>query len=516
MDTVADLKRKFDFAIQCDMLSKLYLNTQMTDKSLAALRKAQRFSSVSPNVANRLLSSFVEAFTTSGRIDSALYYHQRLEANVTNALQFPSEIVSSDLNIAIYYLDQQQYVKALPFLDKADSVSARVGSPVLNFQVQMTRARYLIGMRQYPPAIGLLQQSLPVAKQLDKELYANDLKYMAQAQQGKGDRDAALAYYEQYLTITDTLNKEKLSRTFADLETHYQTHEKEAQIAALDAANRLHVLQLENASRTRLALVLGLFGLGAISLLLYLFYRNKARLNRLLNERNDQLDRVNHELERANDTKIRLFGIIAHDLRGPVGKIIRMLQLQKERPALFTPEAQAVHEERIRKASENVLETMEDLLIWSKSQMEHFHPEYRSVRFAEVVRKTIEAMQDQLEEERVTIEDRVPSELARQSDENFLVVILRNLLQNAIRHGAGGRIVIAATASEITITNSTEVDAAALNRRIGERRIDSGTSGFGLQLAADLADRIRARFFFRGDNGALTAVLVWDALEAVA
>jgi len=510
VDTTSDAKRKFDFAIQCDMLSKLYLNTQMTDKSLAALRKGQRFASVSPNVANRLTSSFVEAFTTSGRIDSALYYYHALEAGAPNPLAFPSEIVSSDLNIAIYYLDHRQYEAAKGWIDKAESVSMKVGSPVLNFQVQMTRARYFLGLGEYATAIGLLGQSLPVARQLNKELYASELKYLAEAEKGKGDAAAALGFYERYVEVTDSLNSEKLSRTFADLETRYQSHEQAVQIVSLDKENRLHELQLGNAMRARLILVVGLAALGVISLLLYFFYRNKARLNRLLNEQNDRLDQLNQELALANDTKASLFGIIGHDLRGPVGKIIRMLQLQKEQPELFTPETRATHEARLQKATENVLETMEDLLIWSKSQMQHFHPECHTVHFADVLNKVIVTMQDQLEEKRVTIENRVPPGIKRESDEHFLSVILRNLLQNAVRHGAGGRIVIDATALEITITNKvTETEATILNQRIGEHRIDSGISGLGLQLAADLARHIGARFFFRGENGMLTAVLVW-------
>lgn len=516
VDTTTDLKRKFDFAIQCDMLSKLYLNTQMVDKSLTALRKGQRFAAVSPNVANRLASSFVEAFAGSGRIDSALYYYRRLSDNVPNPLQFPSEIVSSGLNIAIYYLDHQQYELARPYIDKADSISALVGSPVLNFQVQMTRARYSLGIHAYPAAIALLAKSMPVARALDKELYANELKYMAESQKGMGDDAAARKYYEQYVGVTDSLNKEKLSRSFADLETRYQTHEKEEQIASLDKKNRLDGLLLENAARARLLLVIGLAALGVISLLLYFIYRNKSRLNRQLNIRNEMLDLLNQELARANDTKAWLFGIIGHDLRAPVGKIVRLLQLQKERPELFSPEVREVHEERLKKASENVLETMEDLLIWSKSQMQHFQPEYRCVYYAEILHKTIAMMQDQLEEEQITIIDQVPPGLTRVSDENFLSVILRNLLQNAIRHGRGGRIVVDAKISEISITNATVTDASQLNQRITERRIESGFSGFGLQLAADLAERIGARFFFRGQDGALTAVLVWDELEAVA
>src|SRR5450432_319296 len=112
VDTISDLKKKFDYAIQCDLLSKLYLNTRMADKSLGVLRKAERFAAVSPNVGNRLLSSFVEAFTTLGNIDSALYYDRQLEEHVGNPMLFSSEIVSSDLNIAIYYVDHKAYQNA--------------------------------------------------------------------------------------------------------------------------------------------------------------------------------------------------------------------------------------------------------------------------------------------------------------------------------------------------------------------------------------------------------------------
>src|SRR5262249_8610859 len=153
------------------------------------------------------------------------------------------------------------------YLSRADSVAAKVQSPLLSFQVQMIKARYLNGKHAWPQAIAMLQQSMPVAKQLNKELYSNDLKYMSQAEEGKGDLGAALQYYKQYVEVQDSLNKEKLSRTFADLETHYQTHEKELQIAALDRENQVHVLELKNAAQTKLILVLGLAALGVISLL---------------------------------------------------------------------------------------------------------------------------------------------------------------------------------------------------------------------------------------------------------
>ncbi len=190
-----------------------------------------------------------------------------------------------------------------------------------------------------------------------------------------------------------------------------------------------------------------------------------------------------------------------------------MLQLQKERPELFTEEAKARHEESLKKASENVLETMEDLLIWSKSQMQHFHPEYRKVVLREVIDKEIGFLHDQLGETEVRIDDEVPETLVRESDENFLSVIIRNLLQNAVRHSEGDQtVVVAGDASELTVTNATTAgNATVLNQRIAQGRIESGMSGLGLQLASDLAERIGAKLFFRGEAGvSLTAVLSWE------
>jgi DNA-binding LytR/AlgR family response regulator/signal transduction histidine kinase len=517
VDTTADLKKKFDYAIQCDMLSKLYLNTGMADKSLAALRKGLRYANVSPAVGNRLNSSFVEAFTTSGRIDSALYYDKALETAVTNPLLFPSEIVSSDLNIAIYYLDQREYAKALPYIAKADSLAVKIGSPLLDFQVQMTRGRYLSATGKYQPAIIALESSLPVARQMDKELYGNDLKYMALAREGAGDIASALKSYKDYVDVMDSLTKEKISRTFADLETHYQTNEKQQQIISLDKENRLHMLELENASRTRLVLVLGLAALGVISLLLYFIYRNKEKLNRILGERNDQLDNLNRDLAEANETKARLFGIIGHDLRGPVSKIVRLLQLQKENPGLFSADDRDRHEERLKKASENVLETMEDLLLWSKSQMQHFTPDFHPARLNTILEKEITLIQDQLEENEVKILNQVPASLVRDTDENFLSVILRNLLQNAVRHSDGNKfIIISSSPQELCITNpSGNITAASLNKRLSHSLIESNASGLGLQIANDLAGRIHARLFFRDEEeGMLTAVLRWDGSSA--
>ena len=202
---------------------------------------------------------------------------------------------------------------------------------------------------------------LPVAKQISKEQYAEGLKYMAIAQKGAGNLNEINSMYEEYIEQADTLNKEKISTDLADQETRYETNQKELRIASLSKENQLGVLQLENASRTRLFLILGLVALGVIALLLYFNYRNKEKLNKILNERNNQLDVLNRELAVANDTKAKLFAIIDHSLRSDQ-TIIPVQQFEKGDYGL-TNKARSVHEEKLKTASEDLLETMEDLLL---------------------------------------------------------------------------------------------------------------------------------------------------------
>ncbi|MDQ2752399.1 MAG: HAMP domain-containing histidine kinase [Bacteroidota bacterium] len=510
VDTTEDSKAKFDYAIQCDQLSKLYLNTQMADKSLAALRKGQRFANVSPLVHNRLLSSFVEAFTTSGNIDSALYYNNQLAENTQNQTSFSSELVSSNLNIAIYYIDHKEYGKALPYAEKGDSLATVTQSPFLIFQSQMIMGRYLQETGNYEKSISLLNGALPIAQQLNKELYSNILKYLALDYKGLNNSATSLQYYERYVGLQDTLSKEKLSRTFADLETHYQTNEKEQRIVSLNQKNKLNILELKQASNTKHILILGLISLSIFSLLLYFIYRNREKLNKQLNHQKAELQILNGQLSVANDTKAKLFGIVSHDLRAPVSKIIQLMQLQKEHPHLLDEPTARKHEAGIKQATEMVLETMEDLLLWSKSQMQQFKADKTLVNIQEVVSRECDFLQSATEEKNIAISNSLPQRFLQTTDENFIAVIIRNLLQNAIKYSdANTAISITAEGNSLQITNTTSsANVDELNHQFSQKQISSKASGLGLQIVSDLAAQLNLEVFFKQEASARIVAII--------
>lgn len=513
VDTTTDIKLKSDYAIQCYMLSKEYGNTDLPDKSLAMLKEGLPYSGFSPVVHIRYLSSFTEIYSMLGNIDSALYYVKTLEEHTRNSPVVPSELVSANLNIAKYYIDHHMVAQALPYITRADTLATNSKSPILIFQAALWRGRYQEQNGKYTEAIASLNQSLPLAKQINKEQYAEGLKYMAEAEKGAGNANEAFRYFAMYSDQSDSLTKEKISQNLADQETRYETSKKEQHIASLSKENKLELLELETASRTRLFLILALVAFGIIALLLYFIYRNKESSNRVLNERNYQLDLLNQKLEVANNTKTKLFGIIGHDLRSPISQVVQLLQIRKKDAAQMSEEARQNHENKIKEASENVLDTMEDLLLWSKSQMQQFTPEFRMVNITSVLEKEIALLDPLAKNKLVSVQSHVEPRFLQKTDENFITVILRNLLQNAIRYSDPHTIVeISNEAGTLAISNQNSgIPADKLNDLLNNREVNSRSVGLGLQIVQDLAAAIRVKIkFHRQDKDRILSTVDWS------
>jgi signal transduction histidine kinase len=405
----------------------------------------------------------------------------------------------------------------------------------------VAKGRYFEETGRAGLAIDLLTAALPAARSSNPELYASALKYMALAQRRHGNNDSAVQYYERYVQALDTLMTKKLSRASADAianlaEARRQASQKQERPAAPSVAgglpprsaealrkgeqakpgqdNRLQVLEQNNTAHTRRASVLGLIALGIIFLLLYLLFRNKEKAARLHDQQNDQIEALNAQLALANETKVKLFSIIGRDLRSPASQIVHWLQLQKENPGLFDEESRLRQQEKVTTAAATVLQTMEDLLLWSKSLRQHFTPQLTPTDLSAVVRKELNFLQQRIQEKGLRISTDIPPDFLPLTDENFASVIIRNLLQNAIRHSnEGSTISIRAGGSDLRITNpSPLIDTRALNALLHDRAMDGSSSGLGLKIANDLAAVIHTEIVFtRSADGYLTALLSWKS-----
>lgn len=295
-------------------------------------------------------------------------------------------------------------------------------------------------------------------------------------------------------------------RTFKQVKDHFEQGDGQALkadriISLLNKESKAKKMELQREKATRQVLIDTAFLLLITILLVYLNFRSKQKANLLLDKKNRQLDILNEQLMTANRTKAKLLGIIFHDLRSPVSHLFTFLKLQQSRPGLLTEACKNQYQQELLLSSANLLATMEDLLLWSKSQMDHFTLNHEDVDVAHLLAAITRLLQAEAKDKKIILEIEKPDYQFVNSDYNLLFTILRNLLQNAVKHAFSETVILiraninAQQQPYISIINHGEmIPAERIQKLINEVDISSKSSGYGLLIVKDLSAMIGAEF----------------------
>ncbi len=161
--------------------------------------------------------------------------------------------------------------------------------------------------------------------------------------------------------------------------------------------------------------------------------RDKLRLEELVEERTQEIKKKNKELAALNQTKDQFFGIIAHDLRGPM---LSFRGLNKKLKYLISTK----QEERIEELGQSVDHAyakldrlLDNLLNWALVQRGTlpFHPE--KIHLTALADEVIGLFTHVAESQGITLENKLPQDFSLEADANACSAILRNLINNAIK-----------------------------------------------------------------------------------
>ena len=273
-------------------------------------------------------------------------------------------------------------------------------------------------------AICNLNKAIILHKELNSTRdLAYDYSSITQVYKLRGDYNNALASYETAMVYEDSVFN------FDNRETIKNLEDKRT-IELRDRKIKINQLQLEAKEKQKWFLILGLAFLGIIGGLLYYQSSNRRKINKKLHFLNADLEAKNTELDQANKIKARFFSILNHDLRSPVYNLIHFLHLQKENPELLDEATKTSIEKKTMTSAENLLTSMEDMLLWSKSQMENFNPQPKSIAVSSVFEDTQKHFES---EEKVKITFENSGNIQIYTDEDYLKTILRNLTGNALK-----------------------------------------------------------------------------------
>lgn len=263
----------------------------------------------------------------------------------------------------------------------------------------------------------------------------------------------AAHFLNQYATLTDSIHLAEKEASVNELRFQFDVERKDNEIARLEQENVIRELQAEQDAQLRILFILLTVAFIVISLLLWLGYRNKSKVNKLL-------DTKNQELAAINRTKDRLFSIISHDLKSPLSSFHLITQSLADNIELIDKAQMRDYLGSLRDSSANVRDMMDNLLKWALTQTDQLNLDMKTVTLKGVIDEVIGQLEVITRSKSIAITTKLDEHINVEGDASFLEIVLRNLLSNSLKFTPSGR--------SISIESGAETDYAVL------RIIDEG------------------------------------------
>lgn len=340
----------------------------------------------------------------------------------------------SSLGLSIVYEKQQNYNKSLAFYrqyirarDKIfdEEKEKEITRRQMQLDFGIKERDYLLKQKITEGELKRQQQELILKRQelalSDKEKALDLLTF----QKAKADLDI------QRLAQESKLEKVKfLAQMAAEIKDKQINKQKQ---------------QIKIDERVKLLLTIAFTLILIIAVVIFFNQRKTTRLNKIINSQK-------RELEQLGKVKDRIFSVVSHDMRTPVNSLISFMQLL---------EGGNIEQDKLNRYAASLRNNltytstmMENLLNWAASQMHGFNPCLERLDTQDLVNEVVFSMQNQAEEKSIQIKNLIPAGTACVADANMLSLVIRNLINNAIKFTPNGGLIEVSSADG---TNHLEI-----------------------------------------------------------
>lgn len=214
------------------------------------------------------------------------------------------------------------------------------------------------------------------------------------------------------------------------------------------------------------------------------------------------------ELHEMYLSKERLYSIIAHDLRGPIGSVANIADLVAAdlKDEIVDPQIVKLVD-TIKETSKNTNKLLENLLYWTNSKKGKMKPQIKEVDVKAIFSECVLLHQTQITQKalHVILEEENVKCLG---DEEMIFTVFRNLVSNAIKFSEkGGSIGFVVTDSSENITCKFFDNGIGMSQEIlseafmvNSNKVRKGTgrepgTGLGLVLCEDLIEKCNGKIW---------------------
>lgn len=354
----------------------------------------------------------------------AIFYFKELEHLLDNkGYDFKKSGVYHNLGLCYFHL--QDYKTAEKYLFKSSNLQE------LEKDTSGLAASYMdiasLYYEQYQDALAIpyYEKAYQLSKKVNSfELRQNAALNMAVVEENRKNTLASLAYRKEYEAWHDSLNDQNKVWSIAQLEKQFAVKQKQKEVNVLEVENQLKVSE-RNGFIYAAALLLLLLGTGVV------LYRQNVKRSKIILSQKIELDAL-------NAAKDNLFSIVSHDLRSSVNAL--KSSNSKLQNSLETKNYEALDQllhsnSAIANGAYNLLD---NLLHWALLQTEQSYFKQEALRLQTIIEHVVYNYKPLMLEQHISFENTVPKSTLVFADQESLKIILRNLLDNAIKFSPDG------------------------------------------------------------------------------
>lgn len=453
----------------------------------------------------RSLNNIAFNFSQLGELDSAMYYAVKsIQANI----QAGSPYLSSFSNRVIgdVYFKRNQLDSAESVYERALEMAKIQGVKSFEASVLHRLGQTYLLQGKIDEAKLILEEGVNLAQENDfLDELSKSHKFLAKVYEQQGNIPLAYKHQSIYLELYDSLVNKSNQDRMALLQGMFQENLDKSELDLLKAQNENQANRLIFSRNLNLVIGLAVILISGLVIWLFLLNRNVKKTNsnlisqqQRINDQNVDLESKSRQLEEINRTKNKLFSILGHDLRGPVGQVKSIVDMvlaghldQKEFDELL---------KALKKDVDSVYLTLNNTLNWSMSQMEGFRVNKVSLNLSELVESSLQLLQTQFTEKSLKLENLMPSKVEVFADSDLIEVVVRNILNNAVKFSeSGDTIKITSELSDnqilwCVVDQGMGMSTEQINKILAEDYVITGSqrgtnqekgSGLGLQVCKE-------------------------------
>lgn len=226
-----------------------------------------------------------------------------------------------------------------------------------------------------------------------------------------------------------------------------------------------------------------------------------------------------NDIQAVANTREKLYTILAHDLKGPIGNIKVLLDFLTNEPGLLDLKTSKELLMSVKESASSIQDLLDNFLFWTRMHRNEINFNPVKVSVAQVFRENIMLLRSIATNKGISLRWEVDESLAAFADEYMISTVMRNLIYNAVKFTPKqGEIMVKAIEREMSVEitirdtgvgmSQTEIDnlfKPDFHYTTHGTERETGT-GLGLMLCKDFVEKNGGQINIASEKGLGSAI----------